>query len=318
MKVIVIGGSGHIGSYLVPRLVSGGHRVVSMSRGKRAPYTEHPAWSEVEHVRIDRLSAEREKTFTREVRRLNPDVVIDLICFEPESAHLLVEELRGSVQQLLMCGTIWVHGYGTQVPTVESQPKRPFGSYGIKKAEIEEYLLDEARRNRFPVCTLHPGHIVGQGWAPVNPAGNFNTDVFLTLARGDALALPNLGLETVHHVHADDVAQAFECAMDHWSAANGESFHVVSEAALTLRGYAEAAASWFGKKPELRFLPWEEWKKTVPEEDARMTWDHIAHSPCMSIEKAKRLLAYRPRFSSLQAVYESVQWLLQHRVIDIE
>ena len=49
-----------------------------------------------------------------------------------------------------------------------------------------------------------------------------------------------------------------------------------------------------------------------------MTWDHIAHSPCMSIEKAKRLLAYRPRFSSLQAVYESVQWLLQHRVIDIE
>ena len=26
-------------------------------------------------------------------------------------------------------------------------------------------------------------------------------------ARGEELALPNLGLETVHHVHADDVAQ---------------------------------------------------------------------------------------------------------------
>ena len=34
---------------------------------------------------------------------------------------------------------------------------------------------------------------------------------------GEELALPNLGLETVHHVHADDVAQAFMQAMAHWS-----------------------------------------------------------------------------------------------------
>jgi nucleoside-diphosphate-sugar epimerase len=87
---------------------------------------------------------------------------------------------------------------------------------------------------------LHPGHIVGPGWVIVNPAGNFNPVVFEKLARGEELALPNLGMETVHHVHAEDVAQAFWKAMDNWSSAVGESFHVVSPAALTLRGYAEA------------------------------------------------------------------------------
>ena len=34
-RVVVIGATGHIGSYLVPRLVRGGHEVIAMSRGIR-------------------------------------------------------------------------------------------------------------------------------------------------------------------------------------------------------------------------------------------------------------------------------------------
>ena len=58
----------------------------------------------------------------------------------------------------------------------------------------------------------------------MNPAGNFNPDVFGRLACGEELALPNLGMETVHHVHADDVAQAFERALFNWNAAVGRAF----------------------------------------------------------------------------------------------
>jgi nucleoside-diphosphate-sugar epimerase len=317
MRVIVIGGSGHVGTYLVPRLVEAGHEVVVLSRQQRQPYQPHPAWNAVERIAVDRAAEERAGAFGRRVAELRPDVVIDMICFTPDSARHLVEALRGRVQHFLSCGTIWVHGHSTEVPTVESQPRRPFGEYGIQKAAIEAYLLDQARRHGFPATLLHPGHIVGRGWAPLNPAGHFNPQVFACLARGEELALPNLGLETVHHVHADDVAQAFMAAISHWSQAVGESFHVVSPAALTLRGYAEAVAAWFGRTPRLRFQPWEEWRATVAEEDAEMTWDHIAHSPNCSIAKARRFLEYRPRYSSLQAVHESVTWLVEHEVIRI-
>ena len=167
-----------------------------------------------------------------------------------------------------------------------------------------------------PRCYI-PGHIVGPGWEPLNPAGHFNPEVFGRLARGEEVILPNLGLETVHHVHADDVAQAFVQAMVHRSVAIGESFHVVSAAALTLRGYAEAVSTWFGKKAGLRFLPWDEWRKTVSKEEAAATWDHIAHCPNCSIAKAQRLLEYQPRYSSLEAVYESLCWLIEHRVIGV-
>ena len=317
MRVVVIGGTGHVGTYLVPRLVTAGHEVICISRGQREPYQPHAVWKKVQQVVIDRSAEEEAGAFGPQVRELEPDVVIDMICFTLESARHLVESLRGRLQHFVSCGTIWVHGPSVEVPTTEEQPRRPFGEYGIQKAAIEAYLLDQARRHGFPATVLHPGHIVGPGWALLNPAGHFNPQVFERLARGEQLALPNLGMETVHHVHAADVAQAFVQALANWSSAVGESFHAVSPASLTLRGYAESVAAWFGQPARLRFMPWEEWRATVSEEEAAATWDHIAHSPNCSIAKARRLLDYCPRYSSLQAVREAVEWLMEKGTIEV-
>jgi nucleoside-diphosphate-sugar epimerase len=317
MRAVVIGASGHVGTYLVPRLVEAGYEVVALSRGQSSPYQEHGAWRHVRRIVVDRTGEDAAGSFGPRVRGLRPDVVVDMICFQPESARHLVESLRGEIAHLLMCCTIWVHGPSAVVPTTEEQPRRPFGDYGVQKAAIEEYVLGEARRNGFPATVLHPGHIVGPGWLPVNPAGHLNPQVFERLARGEELALPNFGLETVHHVHADDVAQAFMQALARRSAALGESFHVVSPAAITLRGYAEAVAGWFGQEARLRFVPWDEWRSMVTDEEATASWDHVAHSPNCSIAKAVRLLDYHPRYTSLQAVYEAVQSLIARGVVSV-
>ena len=47
-RVIVIGGTGHIGTFLVPRLVTAGHEVIVASRAAREPYQSHAAWNDVE------------------------------------------------------------------------------------------------------------------------------------------------------------------------------------------------------------------------------------------------------------------------------
>lgn len=312
MRVVVIGGTGHIGTYLVPRLLAGGHEVISLSRGNRDPYRAAAAWSRVQRVVVDRDAEERAGTFGNAVRELRPDVVIDLICFRLESARSLVEALRGQVSHFLHCGTLWVHGPTEIAPAPETVPRRPFGDYGVQKAAIETYLLDEARRRGFPVTVLHPGHIVGPGWTPINPAGNLDPTLFERLAAGAEVALPDQGLATLHHVPADDVAQAFERALESWSAAVGETFHVASPAALSLIGYARAVAAWFGRESSIRLLPWPEWRETVTPEQAAATWDHIAHSPCASIEKARRLLGYSPRYTSLEAVREALAWLIEN------
>ena len=307
MRVVVIGGTGHIGSYLTPRLVLAGADVVSLSRGLRGPYVPHGAWQQVKQIEVDRLAEEQAGTFGSRIKNLDADAIIDLTCYTLESARHLVEALHGGTEHLLHCGTIWVHGPSAEVPTVESARREPFGDYGIRKAAIEAYLLQEAKRGTLPITVLHPGHLVGSGWNPINPQGNFNPEVFSDLLHGRELSLPNLGMETVHHVHADDVAQGFVCALQRRSVSVGESFHIVSPSALTLRGFAHGAATLLGNTARLRFLPYAEWSATVSEKDARSTWDHISHSPHCSIAKARTLLGYSPRYSSLEAIAEALR-----------
>jgi nucleoside-diphosphate-sugar epimerase len=316
MKVIVVGATGHIGSYLVPRLVDLGHEVVAISRGERQPYVKDRGWQSVEVLHLDREAEDAAGTFGKRLAAAHADAVIDLLCFTVPSAQQLLDALAPTGCYLLHCGTIWVHGRAVEVPVVEDAARDAFGDYGTQKAAIEELLLSASRRGTLPCTVLHPGHIVGPGWSPVNPAGNFNLDVFEQLARGEELALPNFGLETVHHVHADDVAQAFERALANPASATGEAFHVVSERAITLRGYAETVAGWFGQPARLSFQPWDSWAASNKPTDAQATWEHVTRSPSMSIQKATRALGYNPRFSSLEAVFESLSWLVAKDQVD--
>jgi nucleoside-diphosphate-sugar epimerase len=316
-KVVIIGGSGHVGTYLVPRLVEAGHHVINVTRGQREPYRPHAAWSDVETVTLDRETQERGGVFGSTIGLMGADIVIDMICFTLDSAEHLVAGLRGRVQHLLHCGTIWVHGPLTTVPGSEDAPLNTFGEYGIQKAAIEEYLLREAHVSGFPATVFRPGHIVGPGWAPLNPAGHFNNKAFETIANGHELALPNFGLETVHHVHADDVAQMVMRAIANWGSSVGEAFNTVSPGAVTLKGYAEAMYRWFGHAPRLRYEPYDVWKEAQDPKDAGATLEHISRSPSHSIAKAERLLGYKPRYTSLEAVYEAVDALIVNGEIKV-
>src|SRR5678815_5797125 len=82
----------------------------------------------------------------------------DSICFDRASASQLVDALRSRVKHFIHCGTLWVHGVPRTRPYDETAPREPFGEYGIRKAEIEKYLLDQSSRG-FPATILHPGHI---------------------------------------------------------------------------------------------------------------------------------------------------------------
>ena len=89
-RVVVIGGSGHVGTYLVPRLVEAGFEVVNVTRGKRAPYSPHRAWDDVRTVIVDRDAEDAAGRFGAAIRALEPDIVIDMICFTLASAREIV------------------------------------------------------------------------------------------------------------------------------------------------------------------------------------------------------------------------------------
>src|ERR1700685_351778 len=276
-RVVVIGATGHIGSYLVPRLVLGGDEGIALRRGARAPYHPSPRWNSVTTIVADRDAEDAAGTFGAAIAALNPDVVIDLICFTAASAQQLVDALRPSGPLLLHCGTIWVHGPALRVPVTEDEPRTAYGEDGTGKAEMEALLHRETQAGGVPAVVLHPGHISGPGWPVITPAGNLDPVAWTQLATGRPFALPDQGLGVLHHVHADDVAQAFELALSR-PAAIGRSFHVTAAQAMTQRGLAAGVARWFGREPVLDFVSWEEFTRRARAGHAEVTREHTARS----------------------------------------
>ena len=309
-RIVIIGGSGHVGTYLLPALVERGHQVVNVSRGTASPYRHHAAWKAVEQVVIDRRAEEAAGRFGAAIAALNPEIVVDMISFELEGMRQLVEALRGKIEHFLFCSSIWVYGPTTSVPSAETEPTNAIDTYGINKARIEDWLLQQSRRDGFPATSFRPGHIVGEGWVPINPQAHTNPELFSSMARGEEIALPNLGLEMLHHVHADDVAHWIICAIENRTASIGEVFNTVSSQALTLRGYAEAMYRWFEQEPRLSYAPFDQWKLRLTKADAQTAWGHVMRSSCVSIEKSRQRLGYTPRFSSLEAIQQSVTALI--------
>jgi nucleoside-diphosphate-sugar epimerase len=314
--IVVIGATGHIGSFLVPRLVRAGHRVVAVSRGQREPYVEDEAWQDVRRVALDREADP--DGFPAAVAGLGADVVVDLTCFSVDEARPLVEALRGSTGLLAHCGTIWVHGPSLVVPTTEDDPRGPIGEYGTQKAAIEDLLLAEsAREGGLASTVLRPGHITGPGWPMINPVGNLDLDVWHRLATGERVAVPLLGVPTLNHVHADDVAQAFAAAVDRPEVVTGRVYNVVAERSMTLRGLAEGVASWFGRSAVLEDVSLEEFRAGTTEEHADATFEHTRRSHTMSIERARHDLGYEPRYDSLAAIADALAWLAADGAVDL-
>ena len=315
-RAVVIGATGHIGTYLVPRLVDSGHEVIAVSRGLRDPYQAAPQWQAVTRVDVDRDAQDAQGSFGERIAALRPDVVIDLICFTSASARQLVEALRPARPLLVHCGTIWVHGQALRVPVTEDEPRTAYGEYGIAKAEIEALLHEETQAGGVPAVVLHPGHISGPGWPVITPAGNLDPATWTRLATGAPLPLPDSGLGVLHHVHADDVAQAFERALT-CPEAIGSSFHVVAEQAMTLRGLATGVAGWFGREPALEYVEWAEFTRLAGPEHAGATREHTGRSIAASIARAREVLGYQPRHSALDALREALAWLVAHDQADV-
>jgi hypothetical protein len=74
----------------------------------------------MERVEMDRTAEEEAGRFGERIGGLDAHVVIDLTCYRLESAEQLAEALRGRIEHLLHCGTIWVHGPSIEVPTTDN------------------------------------------------------------------------------------------------------------------------------------------------------------------------------------------------------
>jgi nucleoside-diphosphate-sugar epimerase len=91
----------------------------------------------------------------------------------------------------------------------------------------------------------------------------------------------------------------------------------VAEQAMTLRGLAAGVAGWFGREPVLEFTGWAEFERRVGAEHAEATREHTMRSITASIDRAREVLGYAPRYGTLDALHEALAWLAANGQADV-
>ncbi len=316
MKAVVIGATGHIGTYLVPQLAEAGYEVTAVTRSASRPYEHHPAWDAAQRLLLDRSQA----GFARAVADVGAEVVVDLVAFTPDQVRAMVDALTGGpLRHYLVASSIWADGRTEVNPVTEDHPRRALDQYGRDKTAIEEFLRRAWQRDAFPATVVMPGQISGPGWDIISPLGNTDHRVFQTIAESGEVVLPNFGQEILHHVHGYDVAQVFRDAVVHREAALGECFHAVADEGLTTYGCALAVARVLGAEPRISFLGWERWVEEcgLSEDAVKSTYLHLARSGHFSNEKARRLLGYRPRYTTTETVEAAVRSYAERGIVTL-
>lgn len=239
-RVLVIGGTGFIGRNLTRRLVSQGHDVLVLSRGRNGPFPDI-----ADHVETAGVSLRDEDALTQAMKGM--DCVYNLAKSTDRSWTAALENdvavterigraaLRAGVGRLIHTGTIASYDMSNPGHTITETTN--FGAmetrniYARSKAEGERRLI-AMQADGLPLVIARPGIVLGDG-GPLQHWG---------IGRwhgAGAVRLWGSGRNFLPFVLADDVSDGLILMMTQ-PAAVGESFNLIGDPMFSGRDYFEA------------------------------------------------------------------------------
>ena len=310
MNILITGGTGYIGSYIAEEMARHGHQVTVLARGSQAGSTSAARLHELESQGIQAVFADLSKPgdLKTKVNAKAYEVIIHGVCsfLEPTGSESLTlragEEVIvfaagcQNLKQVIDLGNVLVLAdLGKRLVPDEEAACRPNTRHGHNKLAVERMLQNSG----LPWVILRIGQVYG------GRGSSFDWVVLDGIRKG-TLPLPCLGNNRVGLVHVEDVAQATRLVIegghqnlilnvnsDDSDVTQVEIFNLVADSfgvkrpariprpiALVYAWIVEQSARLQGKEPEF-----------VPDMVKALSGNWV-----MSIEKAKTLLGYQPKY----------------------
>lgn len=316
VRVLVLGGTGFIGTPTVRQLAGGGHEVATLHRGERAATLPKDVESILGH-------RERLADHARRLRAWRPEVVVDFIAFTEADVRAVHDALRGVARRLVVLSSLDVYraydrlmrvqpGPPERTPIPEDDPLRevPFPRrkwasgpedvmWSYDKIPVERATLSDPELAgtvlRLP-AVYGPGdhrrHRVGRYLESMRPGRHtFDLDAALASWRWT-------------RGYVEDVASAIALATLDTRAA-GRIYNVGEDTPPTEGAWVRAiarVAGYAGTIVERR-------REELPEDVARdLDERDFAHDLVLDTTRIQAELGWRPRVPADEALAASVAW----------
>ena len=310
MRVLIIGGSGHIGGYLAQYFAGCGQEIVVLSRGIQPL----PDVQGVRLITVDRAAAEAEPApdgirtrWQSLLQEISADCVVDLIAYEASSTRQTLAAIRGRARHFVNIGSGWRFGEPATLPTREDDPPRPRCHYGEQKQAMWEAIEREFRENGLAGTQIDPPAIQGAPKVPNGPTGLRLLEVHQGIADGIAVRIPGTGETILGMVYVADVARMVVLAIEQRDRAAGQAFNVSCGRGITYNGLFELIREFCGSEATCEHVPLDEFEKLYPQRTSR---HHTLYHQLLSGDKARRVLGFEPSVDLETAVRDNLQYLV--------
>lgn len=221
MKILVLGGSGFIGSHIVNALIERGHSIRVLDRSQKNIFPEA----------VEVFAADYSDTMALSESLIGMDLVIHLISTSVPSTSnkdpisdvngnlintlkLLDAMKKSDVKRIIYFssgGT--VYGKPKVIPIPETHENNPLCSYGVVKLAIEKYLLMYQALYGIECTIMRPSNPYGSGQAHNGVQGFIGTCLHSAL-KDKTLTLWGDGSVIRDYIHITDVVSATMSVID--------------------------------------------------------------------------------------------------------
>ena len=304
MKILVVGGTGHVGMFMVPKLLEAGLEVVVVGSG-RTPLPDNKTWSSVKYLTCNVRNADEIDRLVAEA----PDVVIDM----PGTAWNVYQKMKSVSKHIIACGSVWMFGEAKIVPTPEeTQNDCVFEGYKKRYSEILQ-LIEAGKKDGVAFTAIMPPNICGPGKVPIDCLGGRDIELHKGCKAGKEVVLPD-GDVLIGPCDAEDIASCFVKAVFNRDESAAQIFNVGSAFSLTATQFVEAYSEIYNIEIPVKRVSWQEYVSKVSPGIGH--WWHFKAHMCPDISKAKKMLGYQPQYTPKQTLSRAVEWMYEKKILN--
>lgn len=243
-KILILGGTGTIGSAVTRALLEQGEDVTLLLREGRIPP------SGVKAVTAD---GNDEEALVAIQRKGAYDIVINLLIYTAEQAQMNLRVFP-DVRQLIFISTVCVND---RAETVVFTEKSPCGNresvYGQHKQEAELVFLAAAEKG-YPVTIIRPTQTYGGQKLPLSVKGKSYWGICQRILDGKPVIVHGDGTSVWISTYCDDFAAGLLPLIGRKEAL-GEIFQITSDEALTWDQMYRILGEELGRAPKIVHIP---------------------------------------------------------------
>jgi nucleoside-diphosphate-sugar epimerase len=297
--IMVTGGLGYAGQYIVRALARRGDRVISYNRDYSEAALANVAMVQGELYDIPRilriLRAEQVSAIIHTAAMSHPDLSIDLpittVAANVEgTVHLLEAAKLAEVKRIVNFSSETIYGH-VDGPVSEKTPPDPTTPYGVTKVATEMFARVYNTLYGTEIVSLRISEIYGPG----NKMPQILRDILKAVLAGRPFTMPAGGDHRFHFVHVEDIARAALAAVD-CPKPPAAVYNITGGGQWTLR---EAVAIIERLMPAARI------------EIGPGHW-HLDRQGLWDISAAARDLGYRPAYTIEEGIRTYRDWLMEH------